>query len=212
MAGKLSKQYLQPGSAKHRVLRVLADNGRTESKALDAFSPYDTPVYSREAYVMVKSHLLSKEFTPNSLRTAFAITDLGRSVLEDADAYHEEFSVKKLTKLIDKQTDTIKYQLALDTNGKSAMAQTKFALQLLEAENCVDTAVTRTVKAEFYRRVAGFAIIIAEALEVNYQSEELSAGMAKEIIYYMRRLEKLEIAHHFGQDFLRKLMVARLES
>ncbi|MNK40171.1 hypothetical protein D3C87_588080 [compost metagenome] len=210
--GDLSKrQGVQPGSAKHKVLQILKDHEQLITKELDAKSPWDSAVFSREARAMAKTGLVKKDFQHNTLLVAFSITDLGSQILEDLDAYSEEFKARKLSNFYNTQMKKLTQFIEQDQTGNWAVGKIN-DIFWNERYHELTTPTAKKLTEAFNAKLSGLTIVVAEQLETHNEGKSLEPGYAKELCVYATFLGQRNINTHFSKEFLNKLMIGKLEN
>ncbi len=211
--GDLSKRVgVQPDSAMNKVLSILAEHDELSTKELDAKSPYDSPVYSREARAAIAKGMVKKNFDSQSGYVTFSITEVGKAVLADLTAYRDEYAGRKVVtyyrKAFKNTFDTLK-----DNGGIRAIG---FVQSTFHNEQFFDLTLTvsQNAKLEFEQKLAGITIAIAELVDDESSIEKIKAStpLINIISSYHEELKRRGIKSHFSKEFLHMLMVARLEN
>lgn len=210
--GDLSKRYgVQPEAARAKTLAVLDKHGELTANTLDAYSGYNSPVFSREARQMEDRGLVEKTFNPQHGKVTFKITELGKQVLTDAIAYREAFVAKKAVSYYDRAYKRIFANLT-ERRGYWVAGAVHNAFN---EERNVDltSELAQDAKRKFETKIAGIAIAIAELIE-NEAEEKGSidgAAFCEAMVKYHESLRQRGINSFFSKEFLTKLMLGRLE-
>lgn len=210
--GDLSKRYgVQPEAARAKALTVLNERGELTANMLDAYSEYNSPVFSREARAMEDRGLVEKTFNTQHGKVTFKITELGQQVLADVIAYRDTFVAKKAVSYYDRAYKRVFANLS-ETRGYWTVGAVSNTF-LEERHVDLTSELAQEAKRKFETKIAGIAIAIAELVENEAEQKDSITGAAfcEAMVKYHEVLRQRGINSFFSKDFLRKLMVGRLE-